>query len=300
MQPLPARRIFLLFIPALAFVVSISAQQQAPAGQPPSPTAPQNANRIVIQDPAEYKAYMAAYNTQDATARAAAMEAFAAQYPKSIVASDALENAMAAWQLVGNSGKVEEASRRLLAVEPGNVRALAIVVAIDRAKATEGDGNALSELCPYASAGLREVGTWQRPGGMTDADFAALSRQMSLIFNGASGFCALQSKDYSQARDWLTRAFTLDPTSLQDVYQLAVADLEMTPLDAGGFWYCAKAIHLAQGSGNSKAADGFSTYCKTGYARYHGSEDGWDALVAASATQSALPAGFAGQITPAQ
>jgi tetratricopeptide (TPR) repeat protein len=288
---LPAPRVLLSLVAALAVLVPLQAQQPAPANQ--------STNQKVIQDSAEYNAYMAALNTQDAAARAAAMEAFAQQYPRSVVASEALAQAMAAWQLIGNAAKVEEVSRRLLALEPGNVRALAVVVAYDRAKATQGDAAALSEMCPYASAGLREVVTWLKPAGMAPADFARLSRQMSVIFNGASGFCALQLKDYSQARDWLTRAFTLDPSSLQDVYQLALADLEMTPLDAGGFWYCAKAIHLARGSGNTQAADSFAAYCKAEYARYHGAADGWDELLAASAAQSAPPPDLARQITPA-
>jgi tetratricopeptide (TPR) repeat protein len=287
------RQVILCVLALLVSVAGFHAQQPAPANP--------NVTRKVIQDPAEYKAYMAALNTQDAAARATALEAFTQQYPKSVVLSDALANAMAAWQSAGNAAKVEQTARSLLALEPGNVRALAIVVAIDRAKAASGDADALNELCLHSTAGLRELVTWLEPAGMSDADFTLLSRQMSDIFNGAAGFCALQSKDYSQARDWLTRAFAIDPASLQDVYQLAVADLEMTPLDAGGFWYCAKAIHLAQSASTSSAAQaaGIAAYCKAKYKSFHGSDDGWDALVSASAAQSALPANFAKQITPA-
>jgi tetratricopeptide (TPR) repeat protein len=298
MHPLSTRRFLLSICAALAVITSLPAQQPAPANANSAPNP--NASATVIQDPAEYKAYMAALNTQDLTARADAMEAFAQQYPKSVVAADALAQAMAAWQLVGNSAKVEEISRRLLALEPGNVRALAVVVAYDRAKATEGDASALSEMCLQATGGMREVAAWQKPAGMADADFTHLSRQMSVIFTGAAGFCALQSKDYSQARDFLTRVFALDPSSLQDVYQLALADLAITPLDANGFWYCGKAIHLAEGAGNPQAADGFTAYCKGEYTRYRGSEEGWDELLAASATQSAPPADLAKQIAPAQ
>ena len=289
-----ARRIVLGAFALLVLAAAAHAQKPAPANQ--------NAAPKVIQDPAEYKAYMAAFNTQDAAARAAALEAFAQQYPKSVVLGEALASEMAAWQSAGNAAKVEQTAHSLLALEPGNVRALAIVVALDRAKAAAGDADALNELCLHSTAGLRELVTWLKPAGMSDADFILLSRQMSDIFNGAAGFCALQSKDYSQARDWLTRAFAIDPTSLQDVYQLAVADLEMKPLDADGFWYCARAIHLAQGSSASstaQAAAGIAAYCKAKYKTYHGVDDGWDALVAASAAQSAPPASFARQITPA-
>jgi tetratricopeptide (TPR) repeat protein len=286
-----ARRVILSTLALFALAAALPAQQPAPAGQ--------NATPQVIQDPAEYKAYMAAVNTQDAAARAAALEAFAHQYPKSVVLPNALAAEMAAWQSAGNAAKVEETARSLLALEPGNVRTLAIVVAIDRAKAAQGNADALNEMCLHASAGLRELVTWLKPAGMSDADFILLSRQMSDIFNGAAGFCALQSKDYSQAREWLTRAFSMDPTSLQDVYQLTVADLEMSPLDAGGFWYCAKAIHLAQSSPDPQSAAGIAAYCKAKYKTYHGAEDGWDALVAASAAQPSLPTNFAKQITPA-
>lgn len=282
----PAKKIVLAFSLAL-LTFALAAQQPAPA------------NRKVIKNPTEYNAYITAMNTQDAAARAAAMEAFTRQYPHSVVYTDALEQEMAAWQQVGNTANILESARLLLKADPGNVRALAIVVALDRAGATGGDKAALDELCPYTTAGMREVSQWQKPDGMTDADFAQLSKQMEDIFYGAAGFCALQQKNYSQARDFYSRAFADDAASLQDVYQLAVADLEMTPLDANGFWYCARAIHLADKAGNAAASNGIAPYCLSRYKRYHGSTGGWDALLAASATQDALPPNFAAGITPA-
>jgi hypothetical protein len=294
MQFLLAWRALLAFALIPALVVLLPAQRPAPAN--PAIT------KKVIQDPAEYKAYEAALNTPDAAARGAAMEAFATQYPRSVVLTESLEQAMGAWQAAHNAARVEDAARRLLVLDPGNIRALAIVVAMDRAKVSQGDATVVSEMCLQATGGVRALVLWQKPGGMADADFASLSRQMSAIFTGAMGACALQSKDYSGAREWFTRVFALDPTSLQDVYQLAIADLEMSPVDPGGFWYCGKAIHLAQGAGNSQAADSFAGYCKVQYAHYHGSADGWDAVVAESATQAAPPANLAKQIrsAPAQ
>jgi len=271
----------------LLLAATLAAQQPAPA------------NRKVIKDPTEYNAYMAALNTQDAASRAAAMEAFARQYPQSVVYTDALEQEMAAWQQTGDMGKVKEAAKQLLIVDTGNVRALAVLVALDRISASHGDKPSLDELCLYSTAGMREVPQWQKPEGMSDADFTQLSNQMNGIFLGAAGFCALQQKNYSQARDFYTRACGLDSTSLQDVYQLAVADLEMTPLDASGFWYCARAMHVAEKANNTAAVNGIAPYCKSRYTRYHGSLDGWDALLASSATQDTLPANFAATITQA-
>ena len=273
---------------ALALLLTLAAAaQQAPSGQK------------IIKDQAEYNAYMAALNTQDATARAEALESFAQQYPRSVVLVGALQQEMAAWQAAGDSAQVSKVAKRLLAVDSGNVRLLGIVVALDRVSAEKGDTAALNEMCIDATGGMRAVPMWRKPANMTDADFASLSKLMNGIFIGAEGFCAVEEKDYSQARDWLTRAIQIDPANVQDLYQLAIADLETSPAYADGFWYCARAIHLAQTAAMPQNASGMVNYCKVKYTSYHGADDGWDAMVAGTAAQDTLPRNFARDIKPA-
>jgi hypothetical protein len=221
----------ILAVNVAANAIAADAQQQPPAGQK------------TIQDPAEYAAYTAAVSTQDATARAEALEGFVQQYPKSLVLADALEQEMAAYQAAGDSVHVTKVARHLLAADPGNIRALGIVV--------------------------------------------------------SEGFCAVEQKNYSQARTWLTRAYGMDPTNVQDTYQLAVADLESTPLDAGGFWYCARAVHLAQTATIPQDATSMVAYCKDKYVKFHGADDGWDALVTNVAAEDDLPPDFAKRIKAA-
>ena len=250
----------------------------------------------VIKDPAEYNAYIAALNTQDPAAKGAAMEAFVSQYPQSVMLPDALEQAMAAYQQAGNVPKVQATAKRILQISPGSVRPMAILVALGRNRATQGDQAALSETCSYAHSGLQKLDSLPKPEGMTDADFGKLRSQIAAIFDGAAGFCALQAKDYPAARDAYTKSVQIDPTNLQDIYQLSVADLEMTPLDLNGLWYCSKAIQVAQSQNNGQAVKGMVAYCKAKYRRYHGGDDGWDQLVASAAAQSALPQNFAANI----
>lgn len=271
----------------LTFVSALSAQQSVPGG------------RKVIQNLAEYNAWMTAVNTRDAAARAASLEAFAQQYPHSVVYTDALEQEMAAWQEAGDMQKLQQSAKQLLVADSGNVRALAIVVALDRNSAARGDKPALDELCLYSTAGMREVPLWQKPYGMSDADFTAVQNQLTSIFDGAAGYCAWQQKNYAQAQDWLSRAFALDKSDLQDAYQLAMVDFEMKPLDPNGFWYCARAIRLAQTTDNEDAADGMTAFCRDKYMKYHGGLDGWDTVLAAGTSQDAWPANFGARIKPA-
>jgi len=137
------KRVLVTFVLALttaAWGQGSSPSQQPPAAQPPAGQQPATGDsqanvptsQKVIKDPAEYNAYITALNTTDPAAKGAAMEAFVAQYPNSIVKLDALQQAMGAYQQANNQQKVEQLARQILTIEPNNVSALAIVVFIER------------------------------------------------------------------------------------------------------------------------------------------------------------------------
>lgn len=254
----------------------------------------------VIKDPTEYNAYVSALNLTDPAKKAAAMEAFVARYPASVVKIDALEQAMAGWQQAGDQAKVENDAARVVALDKGNVRALAVLTVLERARAARGDATARAALRGHAAEGLRALPRWQQPEGVSKADFARLRGQIQGIFEGAAGFAALQEKDYATARAAYLKAVQADPGNLEDVYQLAIAELQMTPLDATGFWHIAKAMALADAAHNAAAVQSIAGYGKAKYARYHGSEEGWEAIVAAAAKEKAPPTDFAKRVTPAK
>jgi hypothetical protein len=253
----------------------------------------------VIKDPAEYNAYMAALNDSDPLRKAAAMEAFVKQYPGSIVKTDALEQAMASYQAAGNVAKVEETANQLLQLDPNNIRALAIITFVKRASATaSGDAKAAQEVGLLGLRGLNGLSTWTRPEGLSDSVFEKLKNQMAQIFNGAVGFAALRTQDYARARQYLLESVQLNPENMEDVYQLTIAELEVKPVEPDGFWYAAKAFNLARSQNNLKAGEQIQNYAKARYHNYHGSDDGWDKLVAA-ANQSMPPKDFASSISRA-
>ncbi len=280
------KKIFLSILTALTLTVTALAEQK------------------VIKDPAEYNAYMAALNTPEPVQKAAAMVAFVAKYPDSVMHIDALEQAMAASQQAGDQAKVEATAGEILKLSPDNVRALAIVTYLQRHRATKGDKGALKEVGGNAEHGLKALETWPAPDGMSDGDFKKLRDQMADIFNGAAGFAALKAKDYATARSYYLKSVSIDPANMADVYQLAIADLQASPLEVDGFWYIAKAINLAVAQKDEIAQENMTNYGQAKYRRYHGGNDGWDALVAAVAGQTAPPDGFAATIkrapTPAE
>jgi tetratricopeptide (TPR) repeat protein len=274
---------------------------QQPTGQPPAGQQPaagnQQANvptsQKVIKDPAEYNAYITALNTTDPAAKGAAMEAFVAQYPNSIVKIDALEQAMGAYQQAGNQQKVQQIAREILAIEPNNVRALAIVVFLERGQVKDAATGAKARS--DAERGLQELPNWKNPEGVSPADYEKMKNQMENIFAGTAAFGALQQKDYANAAKYYEEALKIDPNDLGNNYQMAIALLESNPSNPLGFWYGAKALSIAQKQ-NPQAFQAWSPYFLSRYKKYHGNTDDWNQRMATAATETAPPPNFVASI----
>jgi tetratricopeptide (TPR) repeat protein len=250
-----------------------------------------------MTNPAEYKAYLAAINTQNAEKRAQALEIFLAWYPYSVLRIDAFEQTMAAWQTANNPAKADAVAVRLLQLDPDNVRALANRAYSGRAQAMAGDDKALPTAVTAAQRGIAALPKWQKPAVMAEPDFTRLKMQIVAIFDGTLGFAALQAKDYTKARSHFLEAVTVEPNNLPDTYQLAVALLEGQPTDPLGFWYAARAMAIARAAKNEAAAEGIEKYARARYHRYHGSGEGWDKLVARVASGEKLPDNFGASIS---
>ena len=262
------------------------APQQSPT---PSPAAPQKKE---IKDPAEYNAYVGAVQQQDAAAKVSGLEAFLTQYPNSVMKEDALELLMGAYQGTNNQAKTLDTAQKVLAVNPCNIRALALLAYTKRAMAEAGQNaqQNLAEAGQSGEKGLQCLQTMSKPDGTSDADFQKLKAQTSVIFNGAAGISAYQAKDYGKAEKYLRASVEADPTNLRDLYPLALAYLMpgAAENDLDGLFFIARAANLAQGAGKDQIAK----FGKSKYVKYHGSEEGWTALLAQAATTTLPPAGF--------
>ncbi|HKD80980.1 MAG TPA: hypothetical protein VKH81_14885 [Candidatus Angelobacter sp.] len=291
----------------LALTTSALAQGTSPSQQPAPGTPPAQqpstqpgaeqtntpTNQKVIKDPAEYNAYMSALNTTDPAARAQAMEAFVAQYPQSIVKLEALEQAMGAYQQANNQPKVEQLASQILQIQPNNVRALAIVVFLQRNQIKDAASGAKAR--GDAERCLQELPNWKQPDGVTPADYEKMKNQMTNICAGTAAFGALQQQDYAAAQKFYAQALKIDPNDLANNYQMAIALLQANPMNPLGFWYGAKALSLAQ-TANPKAYEAWSPYFLSRYKKYHGNTDDWNQRVAAAASQTAPPADFVASI----
>src|SRR5437764_12386865 len=234
------------------------------AGQPGAPAQPQKKE---IKDPAEYNAYVSAVQQKDPAAQISGIEAFLTQYRKSVVNADALEALMGAYQKANNAAKMADAANRLLAVNPDNVLALALLALTARS------AQKWSDAYQHASRGLQAIQKWQKPDGVSDADFQKQKTQLNAPLNSIAGFSALQLKDYANAQKYLRASVEANPNNLEDVYPLALAYLSANPPDSvNGIFFIARAADLAPAG---QAQTQITNYGKSVYTKYHGSDQGW-------------------------
>ena len=259
---------------------------QGAAAAPQQGAAPAPAQqKKEIKDPAEYNAYMGALGQQDPAAKISGLEAFLTQYPNSVMKEDALELLMGSYQQTGNAAKMQDTAQKVLQANPCNLRALALLAYTKQAMAQQGGAAAtqnLTDAGQFADKGLSCESTATKPEGTSQADFDKLKTQTAVIFNGASGIAAYQTKDFAKAQEKLRAAVDADPTNLVDVYTLARAYFEPGPTgrDLEGLFYIARSANLAQGAGKDQIAK----YGKSKYTKYHGSDEGWNDLMAKAAT----------------
>jgi hypothetical protein len=291
----------------LAVAAFAAAQGTATPAQPPQGQAPQAqpaaaAQAPVIKDPAEYNAYMGAIQQKDPAAQISGLEAYLTQYPNSVMKVAALQTLMQDYQQTNNQQKTIDAATKLVAADPCNVRALALLAFIDRLKAQGGDPNAKQDLADakkFGQSGLDCLPKFTKPDGTSDADFQKMKDQMTGIFNAAIGISALTDKDYDTARKTLRAAVDSSPDSQKDfsvVYPLALAYAGPTPPDPkvipdplNAIWFAARASTVAP---NAQYQQQIEKYAKGQYVKYHAGDDGWTDVLAQAKASATPPAGF--------
>jgi tetratricopeptide (TPR) repeat protein len=286
----------------VAAVTAVAQTTPAPAQAPAQPNAaPQQSaapapapQKKEIKDPAEYNAYVGAVQQTDANAKVSGLEAFVTQYPNSVMKEDALEALMIAYQQTGNQAKMIDTAQKVLGVNACNLRALAVLAFSKRAMAEQNQNpqQNFTDSGQFAEKGLQCLPTAPKPEGTTQPEWDKLKAQTTQIFNGAAGTAALlQAKDYAKAQKYLRAEVEADPTSLVEVYHLALAYLAPGPTenDVAGLFFIARAANLQT---SAAGKDAIAKFGKSKYVKYHGSDEGWTALLAQTATTPLPPADF--------
>lgn len=289
----------ILLAVVLGASLGAGAQTAQPAqGQSSAPAQGSQSQAPVIKDPAEYNAYVAAVQQTDPNAKISGLEAFLTQYPNSVMKTQALEILMGAYQQTNNIPKTMATANRVIAADPCNERALALLAYFDRVMAQGNQGNAAQELADGKKNGEQGISCFDK---VTDPEIKKMQPQMTNIFNAAIGIADLQDKDYAGAIKYLKPVVDANPTDFSVVYPLALAywpdpKTPTTPENSmNAIWYAARASAVAPAQAQAQ----IEKYAHSLYVRYHAGEDGWSDVLAKAKAGGAPPSDLATLIKPA-
>jgi hypothetical protein len=321
------KKLFLTSFVACAVVVSgmasAFAQDPAAAGAQATPaagaqTAPaagaQAAPAGPVQMPAaEYAVYNNAQTQSTPQAKAAAYEQYLTQFPQSAVKTTVLETLMALYASF-DATKALDAADRLLQVDPTNISGLYAETLLRNSAAASMTDVAAKQTAMDAVAGYAQKGLdAPKPKDKTDAEFEKLKAVQYPVFYNAIGFDAFLKKDWATAIDTYKKELAVvaaqiaanpsatDPTKtpgsvLQDIFYLGEAYYQSTPPDyLNCAFYTARAVAYAPDAYKSQ----FSPISKFCYKKFHGADDGYDAVLAAATANLNPPDGFATSVKPA-
>ncbi len=282
---------------AVAGMVSI-AQTAVAQAQPDSGTTAQPASGGVQMSPAEYAAYNNAISQTAPPAKAAALEAYLTAYPQSAVKADTLQLLMATYSAIPDPAKTLDAADRLLQVDPNNLRALLLEVYFRKSTGDQATDPAAKQTAYDAASGFAQKGlAATKSKDMSDADFAKVKAASDPVFYSAIATAALAKKDAATAITNFKSELTAVPVAntqtpgplLQDTYTLGEAYYQSTPPDyVNCTWYTSRAAAFAPEPYKSQMLP-LAKYC---YKKYHGGDDGYDAVTTAVQTNLNPPADF--------
>lgn len=270
-------------------------------GQAPVLFAQQQSGQITIKDPAEYNAYTNAVGQGTPQAKAQAMEAFLQKYPDSVVRNDLLEVLMATYQQLNDQDKELDTAKRLLTVDPNNLRALFIVAYINKSKGSAAMATNPASAQPFlddGAAAAQKGLTATKPANMPQADFDKLKAATTPTFYETIALADQNKKDFAGAIAALTSSLksypnpdtdTTSGAGLNDTYILGQLYAQQTPPDTkSAAWFLTRAAQFAPAANKptiEKAAEYF-------YNKFHGSMDGYPAVQALAKDNLFPPAAY--------
>lgn len=286
-----------MVLAALTLAVVPAILAQAPPSQ-----------QITIKDQTEFNAYQNATTQTDPTAKAAAIEAFLTQYPQSVVKNSMIAELVDAYtqSQPQDPAKIVDASQRLLQVDPNNLKAMYLIAVMKQQQAGPAQTPQLmDDAAAMATKGLAAT----KPADVKDDVFKSQQDAVFPLFYSIISRDAVAKKDIpgsiAAIRTELEYLSKNKPDSTKvspwwnDTFFLGQAYTSLpAPLDPkdliNGIWFLARAESFAP---NPTAKTGIEKLAKYWYKRYHGKEDGYEDVLAKSATTIFPPPDFT--ITPA-
>ncbi len=267
--------------------------------QTPAPAAQESEKKW--KDRAEYDLYDAITKDTNPKSRLEKLQQWEKQYPTTDYIKERRTLLLTTYFALSQAKDAVGIAKQILADDPKNFSALYIIVTYTQNLAGIPPApDVMDQGEKAANTLLANIDTV--PANFSADQWKAQRPQVEELAHSTIGWIEMQKKNWAVAEDEFQKALKLDPNSGQLAYYMGTAiasekDVKKMPMAL--FYFGRAATYEGQGSLNAQGRQQVMDYVKKAYKGYHGSDEGFDKLIAAAKANPAPPSDFPSSIKSA-
>ena len=263
--------------------VKMPAQSAAPAAQAPQKN---------WKDRAEYDLYDAITKDANAKTRLEKLQQWEKQYPQTEWLTERRTLLVTTYAALNQPKETTDAAKALVAGDPKNFTGLYYIMYFTQALYAQTKAqDALDQGEQAANTIVANIET--PPPGVTAEQWAKLRPDIELLAHVNLGYIAMTKKNFEASETEFQKTLQLSPNNGQvDAWMGFVITsqkkVERTPVAM--FYYARAGTYEGQGAADANTRSTALDFVKRQYKTYHGSDEGFDALIAAAKASPTPPA----------
>ncbi len=280
---------FLLALALTGMLGPVPGRMFGQAAAPSSATPQKN-----WKDRAEYDLYVSIGQDTKPETRLEKLKEWEMKYPKTDWIDARRTAFLTTYAALNDPKDAVEAAKTILAMDPKDFTALYYTMYFTQALyAQTKSADVLDEGEKAAKAILEHIDT--PPPNVQEAAWAKLRPQVELLAHRNLGWIAMQHMSWDAAQAEFQKTLMMNPNDAEVDYWMGTVIASQKKLDqlpVAMFYFARAATYTGQGALPAAAQQTALTYVQKQYKNFHGSDDGFNDLVAAAKANAMPPAGF--------
>ena len=255
--------------------VRVAAQATAPSSQEPQKN---------WKDRAEYDLYDSITKDTNPATRLEKLQQWEQKYPQTDWIKERRTLLLTTYFALQKPKEAVAVAKQILADDPKNFSALYIIVTFTQALAGNNPTpDVLDQGESAAKTLLANIDT--APANFTADQWKAQRPQVEELAHTTLGWIAMQKKNWQAAEDEFQKSLKINPNSGQVDYYMGTSiasEKDVKKMPAALFYFARAASYEGPGALNPQGRQQVLDYVKRAYKGFHGSDEGFDKLVAAA------------------
>jgi tetratricopeptide (TPR) repeat protein len=247
------------------------------------------------KDRAEYDLYVSIGQDQNPKTRLEKLQDWAQKYPMTEWIKERRTALLTTYAALNDGKNVFNQAKEILADDPKDFTANYYVMLFTQPLYGQNQSPDILDLGEKAAKSVLESLDTPPPGVAAD-QWAKLRPQVEVMAHKNLGFIAMQRKTWDLAEVELQKALTLTPNDATVDFQMGTAiasEKKVDRIPAALFYFARAATYSGEGELPAAGKQSALTYVQKQYKNYHGSDEGFNDLLAAVKANATPPAGFA-------